>query len=475
MAGATRNCSRLGASPVYTIQPCSMLHAPCHFMQSHIRKVYACLAVTCHLHFWQNDRDLLRATVVTRGWNGYRNKSQHRKSTLEKKILPPFQQGFEPATFQSQVRRSNHWAIPAPRAYVYDCCLFSTLHCVYDCCLFSTLHCVYDCCLFSTLHNVYDCCLFSTLHCVYDCCLFSTLHCVYDRCLFRLWLEVQSVLYTVCLIAFCSGYDWKCGQHWLCCVCDCRLFRLWLLFVEIMTGVCSDYDWCLFRLWLVFVQIITVFGLFLFSSFFLQIMTGGFVCFLDYDWCLFRLWLVFVQIMTGVCSDYDMKLGEILHTVYVIVIAVCWDFDWCLMRLWPVFVEIMTGVFSDYDWKSGKYSTWTESRWDLFKVRVFLIPSKRAEVRTHFFGLLHGNSALHCIHSVSFVSHSECLSLSHSLCLSLSLWHPPTLSLSLSLSRSHSCLSDVDWIHLLFWVYFLCCVCLMYSYVWFVCKLVWRR
>ena len=83
-------------------------HAPCHFMQSHIRKVYACLSVTCHLHFWQNDRDFLRATVVTRGWNGYRNKSQHRKSTLEKKILPPLQQGFEPATFQSRVWRSNH-------------------------------------------------------------------------------------------------------------------------------------------------------------------------------------------------------------------------------------------------------------------------------------------------------------------------------------------------------------------------------
>ena len=89
-------------------------HAPCHFMQSHIRQVYACLDVTCHLHFWQNDRDLLRATAVTRGWNGYRNKSQHRKSTLEKKILPPLQQGFEPSTFQSRVRRSNHWAIPAP-------------------------------------------------------------------------------------------------------------------------------------------------------------------------------------------------------------------------------------------------------------------------------------------------------------------------------------------------------------------------
>ena len=68
---------------------CAYNHAPCHFMQSHIRKVYACLAVTCHLHFWQNDRGLLRATAVTRGWNGYRNKSQHRKLTLEKKILPP--------------------------------------------------------------------------------------------------------------------------------------------------------------------------------------------------------------------------------------------------------------------------------------------------------------------------------------------------------------------------------------------------
>ena len=83
-------------------------NAEARFNKIHIRKVYACLAVTCHLLFWQNDRDFLRATVVTRGWNGYRNKSQHRKSTLEKKILPPFQQGFEPATFQSRVRCSNH-------------------------------------------------------------------------------------------------------------------------------------------------------------------------------------------------------------------------------------------------------------------------------------------------------------------------------------------------------------------------------
>ena len=65
------------------------IHAPCHFMQSHISKVYVCLAVTCHLHFWQNDRGLLHATAVTRGWNRYQNKSQPRKLTLEKKIFPP--------------------------------------------------------------------------------------------------------------------------------------------------------------------------------------------------------------------------------------------------------------------------------------------------------------------------------------------------------------------------------------------------
>ena len=42
--------------------------------------MHACLAVTCHLHIWQNDRDLLRATVVTRGWNGYRNKESAQKA-----------------------------------------------------------------------------------------------------------------------------------------------------------------------------------------------------------------------------------------------------------------------------------------------------------------------------------------------------------------------------------------------------------
>ena len=112
-----RETAAISARSVYVVQPCTMSR---HFMQIHIRMVHACLVVTCHLHFWQNDRDLLRATAVTQGWNGYRNGSQHRKSTLEKKILPPLLPGLEPDTFRSRVRHSNHWAIPAPQLY---CCV----------------------------------------------------------------------------------------------------------------------------------------------------------------------------------------------------------------------------------------------------------------------------------------------------------------------------------------------------------------
>ena len=76
--------------------------------------MYACLGVTYHSHFWQNDRGLLRALAVTREWNGHRTNSQHTKLTLEKKILPKLLPVFELATFRSRVRRSNEQAIPAP-------------------------------------------------------------------------------------------------------------------------------------------------------------------------------------------------------------------------------------------------------------------------------------------------------------------------------------------------------------------------
>ena len=63
-------------------------HAPCHFRQSHICKVHACLTTTCHMHVWQNECDVLRATAVTWGWNGYQNKSRHKKLTQEEENSP---------------------------------------------------------------------------------------------------------------------------------------------------------------------------------------------------------------------------------------------------------------------------------------------------------------------------------------------------------------------------------------------------
>ena len=54
---------------------------------SPLPRVHVCLAVTCHLHFWQNDQDLLRATAGTWRWIGYQNKSLHRKLTLRRKFF----------------------------------------------------------------------------------------------------------------------------------------------------------------------------------------------------------------------------------------------------------------------------------------------------------------------------------------------------------------------------------------------------
>ena len=76
MADATWNRCHLGAFRVHhtTMHHVTSLHAMQH--RRMLGAGFACLAVTCHLHFWQNGRDLLRATAVTRGWNRYRNKSQ---------------------------------------------------------------------------------------------------------------------------------------------------------------------------------------------------------------------------------------------------------------------------------------------------------------------------------------------------------------------------------------------------------------
>ena len=97
MAGAMWNCCHLRACSVYTIEQCGSLH--CHFNQSNICRVHVCVTVTCHQHFWQNDRDLLHATVVTLGWDRHRNKSQHRKLTLEKNIVSHSSGDWNPSIF----------------------------------------------------------------------------------------------------------------------------------------------------------------------------------------------------------------------------------------------------------------------------------------------------------------------------------------------------------------------------------------
>ena len=55
---------------------------------------YACLGVTYHPHFWQNDFGLLCATVVMFGME-WILKNQHRKFALEKKIFPLLLPGFK--------------------------------------------------------------------------------------------------------------------------------------------------------------------------------------------------------------------------------------------------------------------------------------------------------------------------------------------------------------------------------------------
>ena len=45
--------------------------------------MYACLGITCHLHFWQNDRGLLRATTVTLGGTDTELESAHEVNSRE--------------------------------------------------------------------------------------------------------------------------------------------------------------------------------------------------------------------------------------------------------------------------------------------------------------------------------------------------------------------------------------------------------
>ena len=73
------------------------------------------LAVTCHLRFWQDDRGLLRAaTAVTRGWNGYRNKSAQ-KVEPGKENSPAAPAGIRPFGHESGALTTELSPLPVNR------------------------------------------------------------------------------------------------------------------------------------------------------------------------------------------------------------------------------------------------------------------------------------------------------------------------------------------------------------------------
>ena len=83
--------------------------------------MYACLAVTCHLHFWQSDQDLLHATAVTQRVEQIPT-CQHRKLTLEKEILPPLLSGSNLKPFHQEsvaLPLSQPCSLTGLRAYVH--------------------------------------------------------------------------------------------------------------------------------------------------------------------------------------------------------------------------------------------------------------------------------------------------------------------------------------------------------------------
>ena len=78
-------------------------------------RVCACLGITYHLHFWQNDLGLLRATAATRGWNGYRIRVSAQSSLWRRKFSRrSYRDSYSQASEHDRVRRSYQQASPYP-------------------------------------------------------------------------------------------------------------------------------------------------------------------------------------------------------------------------------------------------------------------------------------------------------------------------------------------------------------------------
>ena len=111
MAGATWNCCHLVTFCVH--------HTTIHHVTSSKATYVRCMRVYLQPALLAEWPGSFTCYCGNTGWNGYQNKSQHRKLTLEKKILPLL------------LQRSNHWAIPIPLLLFSLCwrptCVFAVL------------------------------------------------------------------------------------------------------------------------------------------------------------------------------------------------------------------------------------------------------------------------------------------------------------------------------------------------------------
>ena len=105
MASAVWNWCRLGASSVYTIQPCTS--SQCHNSkpQSYVGVcVFSCNLLPALLAGWPGS---FTCYCGKTGVEGTPNYEPHGQRTQGKNILPPLLPGLEPETFRSQLRRST--------------------------------------------------------------------------------------------------------------------------------------------------------------------------------------------------------------------------------------------------------------------------------------------------------------------------------------------------------------------------------
>ena len=97
--------------------PCN--HVPVYsvIIESHMWRVSVRLAVTCHLHFWQNGWVCVCVRMCSYiGMERISKISQHRKLALDFFIPSPLL-GIKPATFQSQVQCYTTELSPLPESH----------------------------------------------------------------------------------------------------------------------------------------------------------------------------------------------------------------------------------------------------------------------------------------------------------------------------------------------------------------------